>query len=138
MEFIINGNECAKLHKFTEFLSNKLDMSDFCEISISFVNESEIQELNRDYREQDKATDILTFTIESPMENMDMGDIYLCPGLFVDEFSLNSDEKVLYFLLTHGFLHLLGWTHDEQESFDKMMNFQKEILAEFDHKNSSN
>ncbi|MCO4783410.1 MAG: rRNA maturation RNase YbeY [Candidatus Cloacimonetes bacterium] len=131
MEFIINGNDCQKLHAYTEYLSKKLEMESFCEISISFVNEQEIQDLNRDYRSQDKVTDILTFTIESPMENMDMGDIYLCPSLFVDDFSLNSDEKILYFLLAHGFLHLLGWTHDEPETFDKMMAYQKELLNEY-------
>jgi probable rRNA maturation factor len=131
MEFIINGNDCKKLHSFTEFLVSKLDMRSYCEVSISFVSDKEIQELNKDYREQDKATDILTFTIDSPMENMDMGDIYLCPSLFVDDFSLNSDEKILYFLLAHGFLHLLGWTHDEPETFDKMMAYQKELLNDF-------
>ncbi|PCJ19351.1 MAG: rRNA maturation RNase YbeY [Candidatus Cloacimonadota bacterium] len=131
MEFIINGNDCKKLSNFTSFLSSKLDMSEFAEISISFVSESEMQDLNRDYRSQDKGTDILTFTIESPVESMNMGDIYLCPSFFVDEFSLNSEEKTLYFLLSHGFLHLLGWTHDEKDSFDKMMTYQKEILQEY-------
>ena len=60
-----------------------------------------------------------------------MGDIYLCESEFEDEFSLGSLQNMVYFLLAHGALHLLNWTHEIKEKYDKMIERQKNLVFEF-------
>ncbi|WP_208585942.1 rRNA maturation RNase YbeY [Gracilibacillus suaedae] len=113
------------------------------ELSISFVNNDEIQQLNKQYRKLDKPTDVLSFALEDEVDQeiriigadipVALGDIIIS----VDKASEQALEynhsfsRELGFLALHGFLHLLGYDHMNEEDERKMFSRQEEILNGF-------
>lgn len=79
------------------------------ELSLAFVDNAAIQTLNRNYRDKDKPTNVLSFPSSPPF----LGDIVLAEGVIVTE----SNQRGIAFtnhlthLIIHGFLHLLGYDH---------------------------
>lgn len=112
------------------------------EVSVSFVDNAEIHELNREYREKDRPTDVLSFPMweaedieEGNYEDghaVMLGDIVLS----VEKAAAQAEEyghslrRELAFLSVHSTLHLLGYDHEISEEDDKYMNEkQEEILT---------
>ncbi len=104
--------------------------------NIIFVNNPYIHELNKNYRNIDRETDVITFALEddktfNPEERI-LGDIYIS----IDKAHSQSEEyghslmRELCFLSVHGMLHLLGYDHMEKEEERVMFNLQEEILDE--------
>ncbi len=91
------------------------------ELGIVIVDDQEIQCLNRDYRGVDKATDVLTFSLregEPVGQNHVLGDIVISAETakrqsLAYEHSLGDEIDELIF---HGFLHVLGYDHDNEEN----------------------
>jgi len=115
------------------------------EISISLVNNKEIKELNRDYRNIDKDTDVLSFPMinfsEESEDYVMVGEEAIDPPLGDIVISLektkeqaleygHSFERELVFLLIHGMLHLLGYDHLNIDDEEKMIDKQKKILMQ--------
>ncbi|MCI5073280.1 rRNA maturation RNase YbeY [bacterium] len=101
------------------------------EVSVAFVAESTIQQLNLDYRQKNKPTDVLSFEQdESFGEYHCLGDIIICVPIAqkqaVEKSVTLADEIRL--LLTHGFLHLLGYDHAEAEEEKIMFALQDELV----------
>ncbi|MDR0271961.1 MAG: rRNA maturation RNase YbeY [Clostridiales bacterium] len=95
------------------------------EVSISFVSDEEIRELNNKYREQDKPTDVLSFpTMEAPPGKIfPMGDIVISTETAArqaQEYG-HTYERELTFLTVHGMLHLLGLDHEASLEDEKIM-----------------
>lgn len=106
------------------------------ELSLVFCSDPFIQSLNRDYRQKDEPTDVLSFPMgESVDEGGDVvflaGDIVISvPALMrnASEFSVDADEE-LKRLMIHGILHLSGMDHDDNSPKQPMLVRQEEILA---------
>lgn len=108
-------------------------------LSCIFVDDIKIHEINRDYRNIDRATDVISFalldddTFLVPEEEMiELGDIFISIDTCkrqAQEYS-HSFERELCFLFVHGVLHLLGYDHMEEEDETVMISLQKEILDE--------
>lgn len=104
--------------------------------SIIFVDEKEIQEINREYRGIDKVTDVISFAFEDnecvPDSIRMLGDIYICIPRMKEQAKayLHSEKRELSFLVVHGLLHLLGYDHMNAEEESEMFNRQEEILNE--------
>ncbi|BAU27261.1 putative rRNA maturation factor [Aneurinibacillus soli] len=115
------------------------------EVTVTFVDNESIHELNRDYRGIDRPTDVLSFAMneegEDEMEiildeEMDelpnmLGDIVISiPKAYeqADEYG-HSFEREMGFLVAHGFLHLLGYDHETEEEEKEMFARQDEILS---------
>lgn len=113
-----------------------------CEISVSIVTNEEIQKLNKEFRNIDKATDVLSF----PMCTFDMeeafdynendeiilGDIVISIDKAkeqAEEYG-HSLEREIAFLTVHSMLHLMGYDHMEVEEEKEMIKKQKEILQQ--------
>lgn len=103
--------------------------------SITFVNDDEMREMNKNYRNIDRTTDVLSFAFEDNMDIKNneirmLGDIYIS----VDKAKAQALEyghaylRELSFLMIHGFLHLLGYDHMDEESEKEMFSRQEEIL----------
>ena len=108
-------------------------------INLCLSDDKHVHQLNRDFRNKDKPTNVLTFA------NMDFADFDANGGVF-DEIDLGSiiiayetmlkeaetENITLYahfcHLLTHGFLHILGFDHIEDEEAKYMESFEKAIL----------
>jgi len=113
------------------------------ELSVSFMTNAEIQEINRDYRGKDTPTDVISFAMEELGEGeMDikiegaprlLGDILISVERAKEQASDygHSEERELGFLAIHGFLHLLGYDHLEEEEEKEMTKKQEEILQSF-------
>lgn len=105
------------------------------EISISFVEEQEIRQLNRDYRDKDSVTDVLSFPIYERGEIPDfgmLGDVIICTKRAkeqADELG-HSLEREIHYLITHSILHLLGYDHMEEGEKIEMRTLEKEVMKE--------
>lgn len=110
------------------------------EVSLRFVDDETIRELNRDYRGKDKATNVLSF----PMMDADELDGPFIPGIeqllgdivIAYETTLREaqeQDKLLAahitHLIVHGTLHLLGYDHEEENDAEAMESLERSILA---------
>ena len=115
--------------KIAESVFNELDMQDNqYEISLLLTDDETIRQLNKEYRNKDKSTDVLSFPME---DDIMLGDI----AISVDtasrqaaEAEINIDRETA-FLFIHGLLHLLGYDHEtSQEDAAEMFALQEKIL----------
>lgn len=108
------------------------------EVSITLVDNTAIAALNREYRGVDAPTDVLSFAMMEGEEFLDlnedgeavMGDIIISMEKVVDQAKEygHSIEREFAFLVVHGTLHLLGYTHDGQQDTKRMRQREEEIL----------
>lgn len=122
---------------------------EYGEVSLTFVNDEEIHQLNRDYRGMDKPTDVLSFAIqeegedeldivyevedeeeEIPFDGM-LGDIIISTERAIQQAADygHSLERELAFLFVHGFLHLIGYDHQDEASEAVMTAKQEAALG---------
>jgi len=108
-----------------------LDLSKDTEICISFVDDDTIRELNKTYRNINRATDVLSFPQDGPDFSI-LGDIVIS----VDTAKRhavryeNTYEFEIKKLLVHGILHLLGFDHKKKKETMIMREKEKELLAQ--------
>ena len=113
-----------------------------CEVSVSFVDNSEIRELNKKFRSIDKATDVLSFPLfdyegeseEPPVDEMlgMLGDIVLSleqTALQAEEYG-HSFEREVAFLTVHSMLHLLGYDHETGEEDEADMRRRQSAVMD--------
>lgn len=110
---------------------------DRSEISVTFVDMEEIHQLNRDYREVDSPTDVLSFPQFDDLNDLPeegeiaLGDVVICKDKAEEqaqEFGHSFEREIIY-LFVHSVLHLLGYDHmDEDEK--KIMRRQEEAVME--------
>lgn len=106
--------------------------------NIIIVDEQKIQELNKNYRNIDRVTDVISFALEDDdtFINTDfrvLGDIYICLKRAKDqalEYG-HSFLREICFLSIHGLLHLLGYDHMTPSEEEVMFNLQEMILNEY-------
>ena len=98
-------------------------------VSLTFTDNETIHRLNRDYRQKDSATDVLSFP--QHMENNLLGDIIISTQKAQEQAQEkgHSFEKELAILIAHGFLHLLGYDHEKIED-EKIMFAQQQVLVD--------
>ncbi len=111
------------------------------EISLSFVGEEEIRTLNREYRNRDDITDVLSFPLEEdfPQENELLGDIVLCVKRAEEQAREygHSTERELIYLSIHSLFHLLGYDHMEEEEKKIMRQKEKDSLKKLEEQNEN-
>ena len=110
---------------------------DNTEVSVVFTNDENISILNKNYRDVDGPTDVLSFSqtegddaFSSDAEENLLGDVIISVETAqrqADEQGNSLDEEI-DMLLAHGLLHLLGYDHAEPADADKMFARQAEIL----------
>ena len=124
---------CLETLKYEEF-------DEDCEISLSFVTNEEIHQINRQFRNVDAPTDVLSFpqlTFEEGEEadvnengEIVLGDIIISVERAkeqAEEYG-HSQRREFAFLIAHSMLHLLGYDHMEKDEEEDMFRRQKEIL----------
>lgn len=111
------------------------------EVSLRFSSEEEIKEINKEYRGVDKKTDVLSFPIidfnndedlesELSQNELMLGDIIICKQVAKSQAKeyQHSLKREICFLALHGFLHLLGYDHIEENDEIEMQAIAKLIL----------
>lgn len=113
------------------------------EVSVTFVSNEKIQEINREYRDKDQPTDVISFAMEElgegemELSGLDMprvlGDIIISVQRAEEQAAEygHSFHRELGFLAVHGFLHLLGYDHMTEAEEKIMFARQKDILDEY-------
>lgn len=107
--------------------------------SVYVTTEEEIQQLNKQYRDKDKTTNVLSFPIESPDE-IDvclLGDIVLCASIIKQEArqQIKTEESHWAHMVVHSMLHLQGYDHIEDEEAEEMEQLEVEILNQLGFSN---
>lgn len=116
---------------------------DLLYFDIVLCDDEKIHEINREYRQKDSPTDVITFAIfadSSPEERfifdneINLGEIIISLDRTLAQsqdlqHGNNSFNKELYFLIAHGILHLLGYDHQDEDSLMKMWNIQQEMIT---------
>ena len=109
------------------------------EFNVIFVDAKTIQEINKEYRNIDRVTDVISFALEDGETNINfefgrlLGDIYIC----VDKMKQQAEEyghsllREQGFLTIHGLLHLLGYDHMTKEEEKVMFEKQELILNDY-------
>lgn len=145
VDFLDETNELNEgAEKLSEELlqlaADKESVPDGSEVSVTFVTNDRIQEINRDYRDKDAPTDVISFALEEMGEDevvitgtdlpRILGDIIISIDRAreqAEEYG-HSFERELGFLTVHGFLHLLGYDHMNEQDEKEMISRQKSIL----------
>ncbi len=103
------------------------------EIVIRLVDETESQELNRDYRGKDRPTNVLSFPFQSPamIESDLLGDIVICAPVVLREAEEQNKTVEAHWahMVVHGVLHLLGYDHLEEDEVETMERLEKEVMT---------
>lgn len=109
------------------------------EISLSYVDEDEMHELNRQWRDIDRTTDVLSFECDSAFDEdipldevLELGDIILAPEVITRQapgFG-NDPADECRLMLVHGLLHLLGYDHIEDDEAEEMEAREDALLRE--------
>lgn len=128
----------SKIQPFLEAVLKKLQLSGW-ELSVLFCQDDFIQELNRNYRQLDMPTDVLSFNAgstyqdEEGVEWFSAGDIVISVDTLAKnavEFEVSQDQE-LKRLLIHGVLHLSGMDHSDNSPEQPMLQFQEIVLQDF-------
>ena len=103
-------------------------------ISIKLGDKDESQALNKQYREKDYATDVLSFPFNEELPESDgvyVGDIFICHPVAVEQAAENqvSLEQELLTLMVHGVLHLADFDHEEDKG--EMLAIQDKFMDKF-------
>ncbi len=110
-----------------------------CDVSVRIVDEDESRQLNNQYRQQDKPTNVLAFPAGSADEigalpedaARSLGDLVICGPLVEQEARDQGKSPAGHWghLLIHGMLHLLGYDHETSSQAAEMETMEKKILA---------
>lgn len=138
----LTNDDIKLLKNILTFAYKKEKIKNDIEVSLTIVTNEEIKKLNKQYRNIDEPTDVLSFEMYDPYVELDdefkqipipIGDIIISIDKVEEQAKRynHSFERELAFLTVHGFLHLLGYTHDDVEEEKIMFIRQEQILKEF-------
>jgi probable rRNA maturation factor len=148
IDFLDETNEVSEeqIHEIEcllNFAAKKEKVEEQSEVSVTFVSNERIQEINSEYRHKDNPTDVISFAMEELGEGeveligaempRVLGDIIISVPKAkeqAEEFG-HSFLRELGFLSVHGFLHLLGYDHMTEADEKVMFTLQKDILNEY-------
>lgn len=136
----LSDHELSQLEELLNSAAAMEGIEPETEVSVTFVLKERIRELNREYRDKDEPTDVISFAMEETLEEevvptglampRVLGDIIISVSIAkeqAEEYN-HSFMRELGFLAVHGFLHLLGYDHLTEEEEQIMFSRQKEIL----------
>ncbi len=130
-------NETNKnIDEYTKLINNVFkDVNNDKIFSIIFVSDEKIHQINKEYRNVDRVTDVISFALcdDDELEeefSCELGDIFIDIDQAIrqaNEYG-HSIEREIAFLAVHGYLHLCGYDHLTKEDEDIMFKKQEEIL----------
>lgn len=135
------GEEIPELETVEKVLYSAIDKEGLEGINFNLiiVDNPYIHELNKNYRNIDRETDVITFALEDddtmvlPEDVRVLGDIYIS----IDKARAQAEEyghsflREICFLAVHGFYHLLGYDHQTPEEEKVMFGKQEEVLSSY-------
>ena len=152
-EIKVSKTIISKIEELLNLITEKEGIEYDCSVDVTFVDNEEIKEINKEIRKIDKATDVLSFPLISFPEGKVFNEVYteenLTDDLFYEdnlmlgdvvisletaekqaEYFGHSFEREVIFLFTHSLLHLLGYDHMNEEDSDRMSAKEELYLNE--------
>ncbi|WP_311564638.1 rRNA maturation RNase YbeY [Peptoniphilus duerdenii] len=121
------------VEKSIEAALKEIDFTEDYEVSVSFVGDEEIHELNRDYRGVDRTTDVLSFPMDDEFTNM-LGDIVININKVIEQAKEygHSEKREISYLTVHSTLHLMGFDHEEEEDKKEMRAVEDRVMEKLE------
>lgn len=129
------------IYKIVENVLSEQNISaEIIDVSIQSASAEEIREINKKYRNIDRATDVLSFPIftkdelkdiKKDIKEVELGDIILCLEVIekqAEEYGTGLVREVLY-MITHGMCHLTGHDHEIEEEKKEMRALEEKVLS---------
>ncbi len=115
-----------------------MELNPQCDISLTFVNPQEMEELHIKWMDEPGPTDVLSFPMDMPESKDDvvtLGDIVIAPAVAERQALAagHSTEQEIFILATHGLLHILGYDHADPDEEKVMFALQEKIVKEWSH-----
>ncbi|OTP09900.1 endoribonuclease YbeY [Enterococcus sp. 10A9_DIV0425] len=140
----VSTEKINEIDELLQFAADYLQLPEETEMSVTFMDNAAIQEINREYRGKDAPTDVISFALEEEgedeipviFEEMEnplprvLGDIMISTERAKEQAKEygHSYDREIGFLAVHGFLHINGYDHMTPEDEEEMFGLQKEIL----------
>lgn len=137
----VTGKLEEVINKVLSQAVHELDLPEKIEVSITFVDNESIRQLNKDYRGIDQETDVLSFALDEEDQAGDIpfangSEIHLLGDIIIslEQAKLqaadygHSLEREVGFLAIHGLLHLLGYDHQKTSETEEMRGTEEKIL----------
>ena len=126
--------ELEPLERAARFALEHQGASPDADLAIVITDDEQLQELNRDFRDVDSPTDVLSFPaseVDPETGRLYLGDILISIERAGEQATAGGHplEAELQLLIVHGILHLLGHDHGEPDEKDRMWAAQAEILS---------
>ena len=129
---IIFRKDDYKLHNF---IFEKKSFS----LGLQIISNQEIAFMNQKWMQKNGPTDVLSFPIISDesvnnLDHIELGDIFISLEIALEQSYeyKHPVHKEMLLLARHGFLHLLGWEHNNELDLEKMLNFQEYLIKKLD------
>ena len=121
------------VEKSIEAALKEIEFTDDYEVSVSFVGDNEIHELNRDYRGVDRTTDVLSFPMDDEFTNM-LGDIVININKVIEQAKEygHSEKREISYLTVPSTLHLMGFDHEEEEDKKEMRAVEDRVMEKLE------
>lgn len=133
--------DLSALYTLFDIVLEKLQISKEPLVNLIITNDEEVRRLNREYRNKDKTTDVLSFTYKDD----EFYGVQDCLGEIVISFeqivqqakehqvSVHSEMNKIF---VHGILHLFGYDHEEEKDFLIMKKIESDIISAFHERNN--
>ena len=126
----------TQMHTLLNFGIDYMELNAECEISLTFVDVQEMEELHIKWMNEPGPTDVLSFPMDLPTQKNDvvtLGDIVIAPAVAAHQARQagHSTEHEIYILATHGLLHILGYDHADPDEEKVMFALQEKIVKEW-------
>jgi len=126
----------TQMHTLLNFGIDYMELNPECEISLTFVDPQEMEELHIKWMDEPGTTDVLSFPMDMPEKRGDivtLGDIVIAPAVAAKQAleAGHSTEHEIYILATHGLLHILGYDHADPDEEKVMFALQEKIVTEW-------
>lgn len=113
-----------------------LKTTDPYEVSVIFVDEARIREINSGYRHIDRSTDVISFAFAegegAEYAPFLLGDIFICTDVVAahaEKYGTTFDEEMI-FMVVHGILHLLGFDHHKKREREEMRSAENVVMKQ--------
>ena len=126
----------TQMHTLLNFGIDYMELNPECEISLTFVDPQEMEELHIKWMDEAGPTDVLSFPMDMPEsmgEVATLGDIVICPSVAARQAASvgHSVNHEIFILAAHGLLHILGYDHANPADEKVMFELQEKLVKEW-------
>jgi probable rRNA maturation factor len=127
----------AQVESLLNFGIGYMELHPECELSVTFVDDVEMEELHIKWMDEPGTTDVLSFPMDMPVGKNDpvtLGDIVIDPIVAAQQAATadHSTEHEIYILAAHGLLHILGYDHADRDEEKVMFELQETIVKKWE------